>query len=762
MKLPVAALSCPLPNTSTPDQKRRTFSGPSKQDLRETGLSRPFDLKRLILCATMLVVFAAVTWAQTLIYSVQNGRWSDPNTWWGNQVPTCDFVVVKNSVVLDQDIGTGCGGSKWIRVENTGSLTADNSQPRIILFASTGNDPVGSGNAFNPGADATMFGFMVSGVLDLEGHSDNWLTLSSYNDSSPIYIHHQANDYVGCTMIVNNVCNGGPAVNGAVLKVRYVNARHLGTTVQYFDGISWDMENGTTPANSLDVQLSQFTDLNQIVHYYFVTSSGGYNFSRNTMSAPRQQYTINVFSAQTPRGWIITDNTETGGLVPGQFIYFVGTPADLTFARNAVLGTSAVQRGLLRLNGTWGDGNNNTLNNFCYDPEPADLTLVQCILYSGPPNETTSTITGNVLFGSIQPLAILGGSPQVTYNWFDEFQEANFGQGDLIAYGDAANQYVAYNIHLLESDNGNILSLLISDAGHQFLTAHAEHNTYVGVGMSSGLYLGEGSVPNLAVYDAYARDNLVVGGNGGIIDGNPLNQWSSTQSYNGAGVHHNDVFNVTVPYPQPLGPSHGFDDGLHPHPDARYGDITADPGFVDATRRPTGFDASLGGPGTIDHLFAQLALRNGFGGSYDPRYNIPDLLNWLRAGFAPRNQFLRGKAHDGTSIGAVPVSPPGCPDPRFTPPGGTYTSRKTVSLHAGSCRICFTTDGTTPTTNGAGSCIHGTHYITVIPVLSSERIEAIATQSGWNDSNLVISDYVITGLPVSFADGTMQGGKDPR
>ena len=603
----------------------------------------------------MLLVFAPGSWAQTLIYSIHNGRWSDPNTWWGNQVPNCDFVVVKTSVVLDQNIGTGCGGSKWIRVEDTGTLTLDNSQPRSILFASTGTDPIGSGTALNPGADATMFGFMVSGVLDLEGRSSNWLTLSSYNDSSPIYIHHQANDYVGCTVIVNNVCNGQSAINGALLKLRNVNAKHLGTNVQYYDGISWDMRSGTTPPNSLDVQLSQFTDLNQIVHYDTVTSIGGYNFSQNTIVGPHQQYTILVDAPDTANHWTIADNTETSGLIPGQFVYFVGTPSNLSFARNAVLGAPDVQRGLLKITLVLGPGGNTISNNFCYDPEPTDLTVVQCIFYSGSPNETTSKVYGNVLFGTIQPLAILGGSPQVTYNWFDEFKEANFGQGDLIAYGDAANQYVAYNIHLLENDNGNIMSLLISDGGNQVLTAHVEHNTYVGMGMSDGLYLGEGVDPNLAVYDAYARDNLVVGGNFGIVDGNPLNQWSRTQSYNGAGVHHNDVFNATVPYPQPFGPSHGFDDGVHRHPDARYGDITANPVFVDPTRRPVGFDASLGGPGTIEHLFGQLALRNGFNGNYDARYNIPAMLTWLRLGYVPRNLFLKGKAHDGTDIGAMPV-----------------------------------------------------------------------------------------------------------
>jgi hypothetical protein len=177
--------------------------------------------------------------------------------------------------------------------------------------------------------------------------------------------------------------------------------------------------------------------------------------------------------------------------------------------------------------------------------------------------------------------------------------------------------------------------------------------------MSNALQIGEGTDPNLAAYTSYVRDNLIVGGTYGIVDGNPNDTWSSADSYNGAGVHHNDVYNVTFPYFRDFGGSHGFDDGVHPHPDTRYGDVTANPVFLDSTRRPKTFDSSLGGPGTMDHFFAQLALRNGFGGTYDSRYNIPSMLGYLRTGFIPKSLFLKGKAHDGTDIGAMPVVLPG-------------------------------------------------------------------------------------------------------
>jgi hypothetical protein len=601
------------------------------------------------------VLVSATVFAQTLVYSVQAGRWSDPATWWGSHVPSCDFVIIKHSVTLDQDVGTSCGGSGWIRVENTGSLTVDNSQPRTVLFASRGTNPVGSGTASNPGVDASMFGFFVSGVLDLEGTPNNWVTLSSYNDASPIYIHHQAQDFIGCTALVNNVCNGYRAINGASLKMRYVNARHFGTNIQYFDGLAWDMRGGNSPANSLDIQSSQFTDLNQIIHYDSVSSPGVYNFSFNTVTGTRQAASIYIYSAEAANSWNISDNTEIGGQVDGEFVRFIGAPKNLTFARNAVLGTAAAQRGLLEFDGSWGGGQNSIINNLCYNPEALQLSQqAKCVFFTGSSSDTSS-ISGNVLFGSFQPLAILGGSPVITKNWFDEFASASLGQGDLISYGSAANPYVAYNIHVLESDNSNIVSLMISDGPNIQQNVRVEHNTYVGTGLSSNLYLGEGTDPMLAVYNSYVRDNLVVGGYHGIVDGNPNNTWSAADSYNGVGVHHNDVFNVSSPYVHSFGRSRGFDDGVHPHPDVRYGDITANPFFYEGKRRPTGFDANLGGPGTMDHFFQQLVLRNGFGGTYDQRYNIPAMLSWLRSGFIPMNTTLKGKAHDGTDIGAMPV-----------------------------------------------------------------------------------------------------------
>ena len=77
--------------------------------------------------------------------------------------------------------------------------------------------------------------------------------------------------------------------------------------------------------------------------------------------------------------------------------------------------------------------------------------------------------------------------------------------------------------------------------------------------------------------------------------------------------------------------------------------------FTDATRRPTGYSASCGGQGTIADLGTQYSLRNGLGPSYNHCYDIPNMLTWLQAGFAPQNQQLNQAGYNQTYVGAVPV-----------------------------------------------------------------------------------------------------------
>ena len=80
--------------------------------------------------------------------------------------------------------------------------------------------------------------------------------------------------------------------------------------------------------------------------------------------------------------------------------------------------------------------------------------------------------------------------------------------------------------------------------------------------------------------------------------------------------------------------------------------LSGDP-FFDRTRNVATWDASLGGPGTAAHAFAEMAKRNDPSG-YDSRYSIAACVAWIKEGFQVIDPALQGAGHDGATIGAGP------------------------------------------------------------------------------------------------------------
>lgn len=76
--------------------------------------------------------------------------------------------------------------------------------------------------------------------------------------------------------------------------------------------------------------------------------------------------------------------------------------------------------------------------------------------------------------------------------------------------------------------------------------------------------------------------------------------------------------------------------------------------------------------------------------------------------------------------------------PTFSPAGGSYNSTQsvTISCATGGAAIHYTTDGSTPT---AGSPT----YSSAISVSSTQTIKAIATMSGWTNSDVASASYTI-------------------
>jgi Chitobiase/beta-hexosaminidase C-terminal domain len=83
--------------------------------------------------------------------------------------------------------------------------------------------------------------------------------------------------------------------------------------------------------------------------------------------------------------------------------------------------------------------------------------------------------------------------------------------------------------------------------------------------------------------------------------------------------------------------------------------------------------------------------------------------------------------------------------PTFSPGAGNYASSQTVTITSATAgaTICYTTNGSTPTGNGAGTCTAGTTLTngSTIAVSVAETVKAIGTKSGLTDSAVGAAAY---------------------
>lgn len=95
-----------------------------------------------------------------------------------------------------------------------------------------------------------------------------------------------------------------------------------------------------------------------------------------------------------------------------------------------------------------------------------------------------------------------------------------------------------------------------------------------------------------------------------------------------------------------------------------------------------------------------------------------------------------------TSVNGAPT----VATPTFSPVAGTYvgTQNVTISSTTGSATLCYTTNGSNPTANGAGTCTSGTTYSTPVSVASSLTLKAIGSKAGFQDSAVGSAAYVIS------------------
>ena len=84
--------------------------------------------------------------------------------------------------------------------------------------------------------------------------------------------------------------------------------------------------------------------------------------------------------------------------------------------------------------------------------------------------------------------------------------------------------------------------------------------------------------------------------------------------------------------------------------------------------------------------------------------------------------------------------------PTFSPVAGSYGAAQTVTISGPvGATICWTNDGSTPTSSPAGTCSHGTTYVGTIIVSTTQTLKTIATQSLFTDSAVGSAAYTING-----------------
>lgn len=116
--------------------------------------------------------------------------------------------------------------------------------------------------------------------------------------------------------------------------------------------------------------------------------------------------------------------------------------------------------------------------------------------------------------------------------------------------------------------------------------------------------------------------------------------------------------------------------------------------------------------------------------------------------------------HGGMMI-QLPIgtTPPVVGTPVASPSAGTYIGTQNVAISGATSGAvyCFTTDGSTPTTNGGGICTHGATYSGPITVALSLTLKVIGTKSGSTDSGILTSPYIINS-PTTTITITISGG----
>ena len=570
---------------------------------------RPPGLTALVLC----LAFSGMAAANNCTDQA-SGSWSSPATWasCGGTIPQVgDTVTIANSVItLNTDVSVV---SVFLNGP-TAKLLFDGSAPRTLACSISSGDCLKCRDGAEPCIDTRA------------GSSTNTLTIHAPNlaDNFAAIAHRYESPFASVSLelahiIITNAGGGlgifhngssGPDATGSLV----VTDCRIANVV-----------------NAIDANTQTLT----VRRCWFSGITG----SRTIL--PDLAGTVTI-----------TDNTETNVVANGTFFHSVNTPTNgLVFTGNAVLSdpTGTADRALY--NGNKQPNLGTVPSTISYNLAKAYAgTSVPAISHCGGVTSAHCVIDHNVIETYFQGINY-GDYNDTAYNIGTANAVNTGGQGVYICFAcDYATS--TFDTALLDSNDGNIGQFFLGGsrpAASPVSTNLTSIGMFPDTGTSIGLNLGEGTLLEHAIADASISNALLSGWTHGVFSKNPNNTFVGTGT-GGVGIFNMDVHNSAgTPYFLVAATNVGM---TPPHPSATYGDLTnVNPGLSSSTRRLDTCDSVLGGPGTHDHLFSQLALR--WNGTNAPSFTPANIYNCMVAPLAPQNLMLLTAGAGGTFVGAV-------------------------------------------------------------------------------------------------------------